>query len=276
MYLAINYSLAAAQLVRAGKINIDYFKTPDWDWMIRDASQLKPISVHFTLEAGNDTLGSVDWNQVDHLAQTTHTPYINVHIDPKQKYHPRLSVDTSNKHHIKQVYAIVLADVMKLVDHFGSERIILENSPYRGEARNTMRFSVEPDIITRLIEDTGCGLLLDIPHAIIAAKNIGMDPFDYFKYLPTHKLKEMHFAGIHRGKQEWQDHQSIRKKDWAWLDWVLSRIQSGKWKEPWLLAFEYGGVGREFEWRSKPDVIQEQVPKLLEQVKKVGTDQLNT
>ena len=56
MHLAINYSSAAAKLVQDGKINIDYFKTPDWDWMVEEAKTLRPVAVHFTLEAGNDNL----------------------------------------------------------------------------------------------------------------------------------------------------------------------------------------------------------------------------
>jgi hypothetical protein len=37
MYLAINYSAPAAKLVQTGKIDIDYFKTPDWEWMVAEA-----------------------------------------------------------------------------------------------------------------------------------------------------------------------------------------------------------------------------------------------
>ena len=51
------------------------------------------------------------------------------------------------------------------------------------------------------------------------------------------------------------------------LDWVLERIKSGQWASPWLLAFEYGGVGEKFAYRSNPQVIEEQVPQLYERVK---------
>jgi len=48
---------------------------------------------------------------------------------------------------------------------------------------------------------------------------------------------------------------------------VLAQIKSGEWSTPWLMAFEYGGVGTEFEWRSDPNVIVKQVPKILERIK---------
>jgi hypothetical protein len=38
MNLAINYSHAAARLIQSGQIDIDYFKTPDWDWLVNEAS----------------------------------------------------------------------------------------------------------------------------------------------------------------------------------------------------------------------------------------------
>lgn len=267
MYLAINYSPPAAQLIKSGQIDIDFFKTPDWPWMVDEAKELRPVAVHFTLEAGNNGLGQVDWKQLDHLVRITHTPYINLHLDARQKYFPWILTDTASKSDIEQVFKVILSDVMSVVEIFGTERVIVENSPYRGELGNTLRLCVEPEIITRIVDESGCGFLLDISHAIISAAHIGMDSHEYFYKLPVNKLKEMHFAGIHHIKGQWMDHLSILKRDWHWLDWVLAQIKSGEWSTPWLMAFEYGGVGTEFEWRSDPNVIVKQVPKILERIK---------
>jgi hypothetical protein len=48
---------------------------------------------------------------------------------------------------------------------------------------------------------------------------------------------------------------------------VLERIKSGQWASPWLLAFEYGGVGEKFARRSNPEVIEEQLPQLDKRIK---------
>src|SRR4030066_25570 len=250
MYLAINYSPQAAHLLQSGQIEIDYFKTPDWDWMVSEAQDLRPVAVHFTLEAGNNGLGEVDWTKVQHLVQITNTPYINIHLDARQKHYSWLAVDATSKSEMEQVYKVLLSDVKILVKHFGPEKCIVENSPYRGEQGNTLRMCVEPDMITQIVEETGCGLLLDISHAIVSATYMSMDPVEYFSRLPVHKMKEMHFAGIHQINHQWIDHLSIQEKDWSWLDWVLAQIRSGEWSNPWLLAFEYGGVGATFEWGS--------------------------
>jgi uncharacterized protein (UPF0276 family) len=266
MYLAINYSPPAALLVLSGQINIDYFKTPDWEWMVSEAKILRPVAVHFSLESGNNDLRQVDWSDIEHLARITDTPYFNLHLDSMQRNFNWLSVDSTSKSDIEQVFEVLLSDVMIMVERFGSERIIVENSPYRGEVDNTLRLCVEPDLITRVVEETGCGLLLDISHAIITAAHIGMNPYEYLSRLPIHKVKEMHFAGIHHIKGRWIDHLSILKRDWHWLDWVLARILSGDCSTPWLLAFEYGGVGAEFKYRCDPKVIIEQIPLLYERV----------
>jgi uncharacterized protein (UPF0276 family) len=178
-------------------------------------------------------------------------------------------VDTSNALEVERVLNVILSDVMGVVEQFGPKRVILENSPYRREEGNTMRLCVMPDLITRLVNETGCGLLLDISHAIITSYCLGMDADEYISKLPMDQLKEMHFAGVHQHKTtgRWMDHLSTQETDWYWLDWVLKRIHSGECNSPWLLAFEYGGVGGPFEWRSNPEVMLEQVPKLYEHIK---------
>ena len=164
----------------------------------------------------------------------------------------------------------MFTDVMRVVERFGAERVIVENSPYRNENGKTLRAGIEPAIITRIVEEAGVGLLLDLSHAIITARYLGMDAEDYVSQLPMSKLKEMHFAGIHRIKGQWTDHLSILTRDWRWMDWALERIHSGDWSNPWLLAFEYGGLGESFEWRTDPNVIADQVPRLYERIHLIG------
>jgi len=65
----------------------------------------------------------------------------------------------------------------------------------------------------------------------------------------------MPFEGIHRLNGQWIDHLSILKADWRWLEWVFMRIHMGEWSQPWLLAFEYGGICTAFECRCAHGVI---------------------
>jgi hypothetical protein len=50
--------------------------------------------------------------------------------------------------------------------------------------------------------------------------------------------------------------------DWEFLDWALANIEAGAWGTPWVMAFEYGGVGPLWEAATDASVLVEQVPRL--------------
>ncbi len=266
MNLAINFSDPAARLLSAGEIRFDLFKTPDWDWLVDRALKLRPVAVHFTLTAGNGNLGQVNWEAIDTLAEKTRTPNVNLHLDALADCFPDIPIDSTRPADRKRILDQLISDVQYFIEQLGRERVIVENSPYRALAGTTLRSCVEPELITQVVEQAGCGLLLDISHALVSAFYLGMSPEDYFAGLPVSHIKELHFAGIHPREGVLTDHLSITESDWIWLAWVLEKIQSGAWSRPWLLAFEYGGVGPEFEWRTDPEVIREQVPQLSEYI----------
>ena len=144
-----------------------------------------------------------------------------------------------------------------------------------------------PDVLCTVVETTGCGLLLDLSHARIAARDLGMAPRDYVNALPVSHLCEMHVTGvqtfgdvwvtrlqdagidpehIERIQGRWIDHLPMTDDDWIFFDWALGRIREGAWREPEIIAFEYGGVGPEFCALTVPEVLAEQVPRLYEMV----------
>ena len=62
------------------------------------------------------------------------------------------------------------------------------------------------------------------------------------------------------------DHLEMLAEDWAVLDWALDQIRAGRWAVPGVAAFEYGGVGENFRWRSHPHVLAEQIPQLYQRL----------
>lgn len=269
MNFAINYSRQAADLFAAGQIQLDYFKCPNWPDLIADLAGRWPLAVHFNLKAGNGRLASTDWRQVEDLLELTGTPYVNVHLDPTVDDFPGFSPDILDEAQSDAVKSCMLADLRTLVARFGSQRVIVENVPYRGAQGRGLRPAVEPTVIRFLLEETGCGLLLDISHARIAAHHLGMDERDYMAQLPVHRLCELHFTGLHWREGRLQDHLEILPSDWPVFDWVLERICLGDWAMPWMLAFEYGGLGEKFAWRSDSAFIAEQVPILYQRLKNI-------
>jgi uncharacterized protein len=80
----------------------------------------------------------------------------------------------------------------------------------------------------------------------------------------------MHFTGVHQIDGWLQDHLPALEADWQALDWVLERIRSSEWAQPWMLAFEYGGVGGKFTENSDPQVIEAQGNRLYELAHTLG------
>jgi uncharacterized protein (UPF0276 family) len=266
MDLAINYSTQAAMLLEQGKIELDRFKTMDWPDMIAAARRFRPVAVHFGLEAGNGRVKTLDWDAVARMLDDTGTPHLNLHLAPTIRDYPGIPVDQAAPEARAEIFKRMLKDVRRAVKRLGAERVIIENVPYRGPEDKVFRLAVEPETIQAIVAETGCGLLLDISHARIAAHSLGVAARDYMQRLPVSSLRELHFTGLHDLNGRLQDHLSILERDWPYLDWVLERIRLGEWSQPWLLAFEYGGIGEKFAWRSDPAVIEMQLPVLWQKI----------
>lgn len=269
MEFGINYSTQAAALLAASQIQVDRFKTPDWPDMIVEAQAFCPVSVHFELRAGNGTLRKTDWKRIQDILIQTGTPFVNLHLDPRIKHYPDIQIDTTDPQESNRILEQIITDVNLAAQNFEPGLVIGENVPYRGWDDKSLRPAVVPANICRILDETGCGLLLDISHARISARYLGMDEREYMDQLPVDRLSEVHFTGIHQIGNRLQDHLEALEPDWEILEWVLGRISSGDWPTPWMFVFEYGGVGEKFAGRSEPLVITEQVPRMYDMVKNI-------
>jgi uncharacterized protein (UPF0276 family) len=185
MNFAINYSPQAAALLKEGRIQIDYFKCPDWPDLIAEAREYRPSVVHFEIIASAGNLTQKDWSLVDRLLEETGTYYINIHLASKTKDFPGFDINYQDPNQRKQIVDMLIADVCALVDRYGSERVIAENVTFRGiPGHSILRPAGEPDTIREVIESAGCGFLLDISHARMAAHYLGMDEYEYIASCP--------------------------------------------------------------------------------------------
>ncbi len=102
--------------------------------------------------------------------------------------------------------------------------LLLEN--YNYHLTNAYEYVCEPETFTRLIEDIGCGVLLDLAHAQISAFNMGWsDPQAYLSALPLAKVREIHINHPFNdnGRQLLDKHLPIRPGDLDLLRWTLDR-----------------------------------------------------
>jgi sugar phosphate isomerase/epimerase len=110
--------------------------------------------------------------------------------------------------------------------------VILENMPalpFTG-----YDFETEPARIRQVLEQTGCGLLLDTGHACIAAAARGMGVGEYVGCLPLERVVQVHASGPRMREGCLVDaHEPLREADWVLLESVLAQTQ------PQMVTLEY-------------------------------------
>lgn len=89
-----------------------------------------------------------------------------------------------------------LAHVINRVDQiqdFLQQPLVLENpSTYLEFKQSTIS---EWDFLSALVENTGCGLLLDVNNVYVSGYNHGFDPAHYIRNLPHSSIVQIHVAG---------------------------------------------------------------------------------
>lgn len=269
MKFAINYSPQAEELWRNGHIQVDLFKCPDWLDLVAQVRAIHDVYVHCSLITWRGELDYVDLDLLQRWLDTTETLVINTHFALAQSDFAPASRITP-----EAVIATAQRALSPLCERFGAENIVIENIPYPlGWESAVPQEVVDPAVISEVVRQTGCGLLLDIAHAIRTCEGSGRaDVKAYLNALPVHALRELHVVGILPEPDDdgiRHDHFAMTEADWAMTEWALEQIRAGAWRKPETMAFEYGGVGDRFAWRSDSAVIAEQAPRLYQLAKSV-------
>ena len=92
--------------------------------------------------------------------------------------------------------------------------LILENITFM------MRFASsemsEAEFITKILEETDCGLLLDITNLYINSKNFGYDWREFLDELPMERVVQLHFVGLHQHNNRLIDAHAHKTQDSIW------------------------------------------------------------
>jgi uncharacterized protein (UPF0276 family) len=202
----------------------------------------------------------------------TGTTLVNMHLHATPKDFPDIPFASRSSEHRERVIDAMVRDVEAAGKEFGIDNIIVENLPTKptDDGVHPLFCSVEAETVRTVIERTGCGLLLDIDHARISSSILGVDAREYVESLPVDRIGELHAAGIKRIDGVLDDHQGFSQECWGYVDWAMERLKSGAWKTPDIFAFEYGGIGELFAWRSKEEVLAEQVPIFRAKIEKLS------
>ena len=285
--------------MQAGQVQLDYFKCPAWPDLIAEAQKTLPVYIHFPLNVGNgqgypqneETQAPADLDWIAALLDQTGTPLVNTHFTPAAARYPAIPIDSRDPGHIRRVIDSTLRDLEPLIKRFGAERVTLENiiNEY-----GWLTMAALPEVITQLVKASGCGFLFDLSHARLAARGLGMDEQEYILGLPLASIREIHVtglqiltpqllarvhaAGIQRWPSDelqgkWLDHFAMQEADWAAFSWMLgqlARANGGTWRKPWVVAYEYGGVGGFWELITERAIYEAQLPRMYQGVSNSG------
>jgi hypothetical protein len=297
MKLAVNYSPVLAALVQDGTVTIDLFKCPAWENVVNDAQKILPAYVHLPLVVGkgigtawnSDRKAPVDWNEIDGWLAKTVSPYVNLHLETTLQSYPHIPRNSERAEHIEFLVERALADIAPVIERYGKERVMVEN--LFDDRVSYLRPTYLPNFIRTVIEEAGCGMLLDVSHARLAAERLHMDYAEYFAGLPTHAIRELHLTGIQTitmstilamhnsdlddhiiGQFEEKyfnqrlDHLPMTPEDWKFWEWVLAQVRGGIWGNPWCVGYEVGGVGALWEYVAGIANFAAQIPRLYQSI----------
>ena len=139
-----------------------------------------------------------------------------------------------------------VTDRVRVVQDFLERPLVLENpSSYVTFACSTMP---EWEFLSRLAEETDCGLLLDVNNVYVSSRNHDFDPEEYLRSIPHERVVQFHLAG----------HTDLGTHC---IDTHDGRVVDRVW-ELYRLAHELtGGVSTLLEWDARippmPEVLAE-------------------
>ncbi|MFZ3151476.1 MAG: DUF692 family multinuclear iron-containing protein [Anaerolineaceae bacterium] len=255
MKFAVNYSLKFETLYKQGLIDADLLKCPEWKGVVNASLRLKPVYVHFEIGVGNGGVSKLDFDLIKRMLAATATPHLNCHLVGNSALNPEKKADQN-----KQVQ-VWINEMHILQEQVPGYRLVAENLPCSPDVPASQIGSI-PELITEAIMAVDADLLLDLSHARITAANLGLDFKEQIAKLPVERLAELHITGIRPYRGYLTDHFELNPTDWEAAKWAKQQISCGNWREPKIVAFEYGGVGDVFGWRTEEGVLQEQVPQL--------------
>lgn len=182
--------------------------------VIAEMSERYPLVLHgVSLSIGStDPLDFEYLAKLKHLACQLDAPWVSDHVCWTgvlgQNTHDLLPMPYTEESLNNMVERV------RIVSDFIERPFLLENpSSYVTFSTSSMS---EAEFLARLVDASGCGLLLDVNNIYVTAQNHGYDAFAYLEALPLDSVVQVHLAGhTHKGSHLLDTH-SDHVKDEVW------------------------------------------------------------
>jgi len=237
--LTTNYSAALAELIHANEALVDGIEIGPWftPQKIGQLQQEFP-EWRFYFHAGGlmwryrSMSGALD--RLREYLSRFQDPWVSLHIEllPLHVYRLSSRLGLNLPPPKPESAKDKILERLSLVKEALDTPIILEN--LASLPAQKYAYAALPATIREIIESTGCGLLLDLAHARVAASYQGMEVERYLEKLPLERVKQIHISGARVQRGFLCDaHEALGAEDYTLLKWALERTQ------PQIVTLEY-------------------------------------
>jgi len=160
-------------------------------------------------------------SKIKRISDVTNAPYYSEHLCMTSA--PGLEIGHLSPLAMTEDVLARAIDNVRVVQETLEKPLVLENVTYLfsipGEEMT------QPEFFARLVEATGCGVLLDITNVFINAKNHGFDPLGFLSSLPLQSVVQVHLAGGHWSRGVLVDSHSapVQEDSWQLFDELVAR-----------------------------------------------------
>lgn len=199
MKYGCNYSKELIDLLKSDVNICDYIKIGAFgntQALLDKAYSKKPLLIHgfgWFERGGMPDLGILDYNRMNDELQQYESPFVGMHIMAFDK-----DCDVN-----KNIVEHIISNFQEIQESLDVP-LLLENMDYSEyyTYETTVKETVYPLTIKKVIEASDAYLLFDLSHARVSAYQLGIDIYDYIDALPLERLKEIHFSGSFYSEKE--------------------------------------------------------------------------
>jgi uncharacterized protein len=160
--------------------------------------------------------------RIKRISDATGAPYYSEHLCMTRA--PGLEIGHLSPLALTEEMLELTIENVRVVQDVLEKPLILENVTYL--------FSIPGEEMTqaaffeRLVESTGCGVLLDVTNVYINSTNHGFDPVEFLDAMPLESVVQIHLAGGYWSHEILVDSHSepVQEESWELLDQLARRI----------------------------------------------------
>ena len=195
-----------------------------------DRDTLEEICDHFPVipHGIGLSIGSVDGvdeaylRAIREVSELTGSPFYSEHLC--QTRAPGIDIGhLSPLWFSEEVLRATIDNVHKVQDTLGKP-LVLENVSYLFDIPNPEMAQTE--FFNRLVDTTGCGILLDVTNIFVNTLNHGIDAMAFMDAMPLERVVQVHLAGgLWSGDTFLDSHtRPVQEESWELLEALLKRI----------------------------------------------------